>query len=127
MSYFYIFMTIALTVYGQIAIKWQVLKVGSLPEPLSEKILFLLHLLLNPWIVSALLAAFLASVFWMAAMTKLDLSHAYPFTSLAFVLVVLCSAWLFHEPLTVPKMAGLALIVRQSVTANANLDGPASG
>jgi multidrug transporter EmrE-like cation transporter len=46
----------------------------------------------------------------MAAMTKLELSHAYPFVSLAFVLVVLCSAWLFNEPLNMTKLAGLALI-----------------
>jgi multidrug transporter EmrE-like cation transporter len=43
-------------------------------------------------------------------MTKLDLSHAYPFTSLSFVLVALASAWLLNEPLTGPKIAGIALI-----------------
>jgi len=118
MSYFYIFMTIALTVYGQIAIKWQVLKVGSLPEPLSEKILFLLHLLLNPWIVSALLAAFLASVFWMAAMTKLQLSHAYPFMGLTFVIVLLASGFFFQEPVTAYKVAGVALIFLGLVVAS---------
>jgi multidrug transporter EmrE-like cation transporter len=46
----------------------------------------------------------------MAAMTKLDLSHAYPFTGLSFVLVTFVSAWLFQEPVTVPKIAGIALI-----------------
>jgi multidrug transporter EmrE-like cation transporter len=46
----------------------------------------------------------------MAAMTKLDLSHAYPFTSLAFVLVTAASAVFFHEPMTGPKIAGIALI-----------------
>jgi len=46
-------------------------------------------LLLNPWIISGLAAALLASVTWMAAMTRLPLSHAYPFTTLAFVLVML--------------------------------------
>ena len=110
MSYFYIFMTIALTVYGQIAIKWQVLKVGAMPEATPDKIVFLLHLLLNPWIISALLAAFLASVFWMAAMTKLQLSHAYPFMGLTFVVVLLASGFFFQEPVTPLKMAGTALI-----------------
>jgi multidrug transporter EmrE-like cation transporter len=60
--------------------------------------------------VSALAAALLAALSWMAAMTKLDLSHAYPFTSLSFVLVALASAWLLNEPLTGPKIAGIALI-----------------
>ena len=68
MSYFYILCTILLTVYGQIVIKWQVLKAGALPEDGAEKIGFLLHLLLNPWVISAFLAALLASVTWMAVM-----------------------------------------------------------
>ena len=111
MSYLYVLLTILLTVYGQIVIKWQVLKVGSLPQDTSEKILFMLQLLLNPWIVSALAAAFLASFFWMAASTKLQLSHAYPFMGLTFVVVMLASGFFFHEPITTLKVVGVALIV----------------
>jgi multidrug transporter EmrE-like cation transporter len=103
-------MTIALTVYGQIAIKWQVMKVGALPEALPDKVVFLMYLLLNPWIISSLLAAFLASVFWMAAMTKLQLSHAYPFMGLTFVIVLLASGFFFQEPVTPLKIAGVSLI-----------------
>jgi multidrug transporter EmrE-like cation transporter len=111
MSYFYILCTILLTVYGQLAIKWQVLEAGLFPETNKEKIWFLLNLLINPWVISAFLAALLASVTWMAAMTKLQLSHAYPFMSLAFVLVMLFSALLFNEPITAPKLAGLLLVI----------------
>ncbi len=118
MSYLYIFLTIALTVYGQIVIKWQVLKAGSLPELLPEKIHFLFHLLLNPWIMSALFAALLASVFWMAAMTKLQLSHAYPFMGLTFVLVLLGSGVFFHEPVSTLKIVGVMLIVSGLVVAS---------
>lgn len=111
MSYFYILLTIILTVYGQIVIKWQVLKVGALPEGLVGKVDFMVQLLLNPWILSALAAAFLASFFWMAAMTKLQLSHAYPFMGLTFVVVMLASSFFFHEPISTLKIIGVALIV----------------
>lgn len=110
MSYVYVFLTIFLTVYGQIAIKWQVVEAGAFPIDPEGQFRFLAKLLLNPWVISALAAALLAAVSWMAAMTKLDLSHAYPFMSLAFVLVLVCSALIFHEPVTLPKIAGLILI-----------------
>jgi multidrug transporter EmrE-like cation transporter len=110
MSYLYVTGTILLTAYGQLIIKWQVAAAGAFPETPLGKIEFLARLLINPWIVSALAAALGAVLSWMAAMTRLDLSHAYPFMSFAFVLVVLGSAWFFHEPLTLPKIAGLALI-----------------
>ena len=47
----------------------------------------------------------------MAAMTKLQLSHAYPFMSLAFVLVLIFSGVFFQEPITTPKIIGIALVV----------------
>jgi multidrug transporter EmrE-like cation transporter len=111
MSYLYVLFTILLTVYGQLAIKLQVIKAGALPQGNLEKIGFLLHLLINPWIISAFLAALLASVAWMAAMTKLPLSFAYPFMSLAFVLVMVFSSLLFNEPITAHKMIGVALVI----------------
>jgi multidrug transporter EmrE-like cation transporter len=110
MSYVYVACTVLLMVYAQVVIKWQVVAAGAFPPAASDKLWFLAKLLVNPWIVSALAASLLAALTWMAAMTKLDLSHAYPFTSLAFVLVTAASALLFHEPMTVPKIAGIALI-----------------
>jgi multidrug transporter EmrE-like cation transporter len=111
MSYVYIALTIAFTVYGQLIIKWQVMNAGSLPEPPLQKIRFLALLFLNPWVISALVAALLASVAWMAAISRVQLSHAYPFMSAAFVLVLVLSGIIFQEPITVPKVVGLGLIV----------------
>lgn len=107
----YLFLTILFTVYGQITIKWHVVKAGALPNGLTDKIAFLFHLLLNPWIISAFASAFLASMFWMAAMTKLQLSYGYPFMSLAFVLVLIASGLFFHEPITTPKIIGVMLVI----------------
>jgi len=110
MSYVYVAATVLLTVYGQLVIKWQVGNAARLADP-AERTAFLLSLLLNPWVLSALAAAFAAALSWMLAMVKLDLSHAYPFVSLSFVLVLFLSAWIFGEPLTWPKIAGVALII----------------
>ncbi len=111
MGYLYIFGTIFFTVYGQLIIKWRIGKYGQLPDLMLEKIKFLFHVLLDPFILSAFAAAFIASFFWMAAMTKFDLSFAYPFMSLAFVFVLILSVILFKEPLTGHKIFGILLIV----------------
>jgi len=111
MGYFYIFGTIFFTVYGQLAIKWQISKFGNLPEDAIEKIFYLFKILLNPIIFSGFVSAFIASFFWMAAMTKFELSYAYPFMSGAFVLVFILSVLLFQEVITWQKILGLSLIV----------------
>ena len=102
-GYFYIFGTIFFTVYGQLVIKWQMAKVGLLPYDLDEKIFFLLKMFFNPWIFSAFISAFVAAICWMAAMTKFDLSHAYPFMSISFVFVIIFSGLFFGEVITLPN------------------------
>ena len=82
-----------------------------MPEDGNARINFLVHIALNPWVISAYFAAFLASLSWMLAVRQLDLSYAYPFTSLSFVLVLVFSAVLFRESITVPKIMGLLLII----------------
>jgi multidrug transporter EmrE-like cation transporter len=110
-DFLYVFAAVFFTVYGQLIVKWQVAKAGVFPAAFSEKILFLTSLVLNPWILTAVAAGFLALLSWMAAMTKFELSYAYPFMSLAFVLVLIFSALIFHETLTTPKVLGVMLIV----------------
>jgi len=111
MAHLYIFGTILFTVYGQLIIKWRIPFHGALPGELTEKIVFLLKLFFDPFILSGFVAAFVASLCWMAAMTAFDLSYAYPFMGLNFVLVFLASAILLHEQVTLYKVVGLALIV----------------
>ena len=110
-GYFYILGTIFFTVYGQLILKWRINQYGQLPVDLTEKYYFLLKLFLDPFLLSGLASAFVASLFWIAAMTKFDVSYAYPFMSAAFVLVLLCSAIVFKEPVTLSKLTGLVFIV----------------
>lgn len=110
MGYLYIIVTVFFTVYGQLVLKWRIARYGSLPESFLDQIFFLLRLLSDAYILSGFLAAFFASLFWMAAMTKFDISFAYPFTSAAFVLVLVFAVVLFQEPLTWHKVVGVILI-----------------
>ncbi|KOF03263.1 membrane protein [Roseivirga seohaensis subsp. aquiponti] len=109
-AYFAVIVTLFLTVYGQLILKWRILKYGSLPEELKPKILFLFKLFLDPYILSGFFAALLASVLWMAAMTKLELSKAYPVMSLAPALVFFLSILFLNESYSHGKLVGLLLI-----------------
>jgi multidrug transporter EmrE-like cation transporter len=110
-AHFFIFLTILLGLYGQVVLKWQVDLAGQPPAEWAERTRYVVRMLVNPWVISALAAAFLGMLSWMLALGRVDLSYAYPFTSLSFVLVLLASAMLFREPVTAAKLAGMALIV----------------
>lgn len=117
LDYLYIAGTIVFTVYGQLILKYRIVRFGPMPNETWEKLRFLIGLLFDPFIFSGFFAAFLASLFWMAAMTKFDLSHAYPFMSLNFVVVLMLSAWLLSEPMSLSKAVGIALIVGGTIVA----------
>lgn len=103
--------TILLTSYGQVVLKWQAGK--TVPPPFAFMTTWpdLAQLLLRPWVLSAFVAAFGASLCWMLALSRLELSRAYPFMALSFVLVSMAAVPLFGETLTAPKLIGLTLIV----------------
>jgi multidrug transporter EmrE-like cation transporter len=110
-GYAYLLGCILFTIYGLVVMKWQIGLVGELPTPIARKILFLLAMFLKPWVLTVLAAGFLASLCWMATLTRLPLSAAYPCMSLAFVGVVVLSAVFFGEPLSVAKWAGMVLLM----------------
>lgn len=111
MNYIYILLTILFTVYGQLILKWRIAKYGALPEQLVAKFWFIIKLFIDPFILSGFISAFAASICWMAAMTKFEISYAYPFMSFSFLLVVLLSVFLFGETLTLNKVIGLLFII----------------
>lgn len=111
MGYFFIALTVLLTVYGQLILKWQVGLAGPVPPGLAGKAGFLMHTLANPWVLSGLGAAFAASLFWMLALTRLPLSVAYPFTATSFLLIFAFSALVLGEQVSAPKAIGTLLIV----------------
>ncbi len=111
MGYAYIFLTIILTVYGQIILKWRLDQIHDIPENAIEKIVFFIKSLFDPYIFSSFLSAFFASLSWMATLKEFELSKAYPFMNLSLVFVVILSYFIFHETLSVFKIVGCVLII----------------
>jgi len=72
---------------------------------------FFLKVLFDPYIFSGLFAAFIASLFWMAAVTKFDVSYAYPFITAGLTLTtVILAVILLDEPISINKVIGILLI-----------------
>ncbi len=107
----YIIATIFFGVYSQLIMRWQVSLAGSLPVDNMGKVSFICKLLLNPWVLSGVAATFLGGITWMLAMTKFEISYAYPFISLNFILVLVLGIFLFNESFTSMKLLGTFLVI----------------
>ncbi|MBA2648871.1 MAG: EamA family transporter [Legionella sp.] len=117
-DYLYILATVFFTVYGQLIVKWRVSLYGALPLEIVDKLKFLTKVVLDPWILSGLTAAFLASITWILALTKFDLTLAYPLTSLNFVFILFLGGFIFNEHISLAKILGVSLIMVGTMVAS---------
>ncbi len=114
----FVVITLLLTVYGQVALKWRLDQLGPLPDGARAGLRRLIMVLFDPIVASTFAAAFLASLAWMAALTRFELSRVYPFTSLNFVLVLLISVLWLGEAADWSKIVGVSLIVLGTIVAS---------
>lgn len=106
-SYIYVFITIILTVYGQIIIKFR----ASIHSNSYDGTKFIIAMFLDLWVISGLLAALAASATWMMAVRNTEISLIYPIMALTFILVPALAVACFGESLNNTQIIGLFLIV----------------
>jgi multidrug transporter EmrE-like cation transporter len=70
----------------------------------------LLALILQPYVVAGLSLYGLGAVIWLFALARVDLSFAYPFVGLGFVLTMVLSYYLLGEPVATLRVVGTLMI-----------------
>lgn len=71
----------------------------------------LLHFALQWQILLGLTFYAVSVVVWILALTRVQVSIAYPMLSLGYVVTAFAAWWLFGEALTVQKLLGIAVII----------------
>ena len=118
----YLLLAILLGVISQLIVKWKMSKYPfNENETIIDKVLLAFSMFLDPYIILSLTLTLLAGLMWMIAMTKFDISYAYPFTALSFVLIFILSFILFNEPISWQKIVGLGFIMIGIVVASQNV------
>ena len=65
----------------------------------------------QPWIVFGLCCYFVSAGLWVLALTRVDVTLAYPMLSMGYVIAALLAWQLFGEALTGPRVLGIAIIL----------------
>jgi len=85
---------------------------GYAPQSLVEVAAAFLRLLGTPLFAAGFVLYFVASLVWLRVVASEPLSVAYPvLVSLTFTLITAGAVLFFHEPLSVRKVVGLAVIL----------------
>jgi drug/metabolite transporter (DMT)-like permease len=109
-TYILIALTILFTVGGQLLVKAGMDKVGGFPSQVKSFLPYLWKAFTNWKVFLGLVFAIIASICWMGAVAKTDISFAYPFMALAIVLVLAFSPVLFKESIKWTQWVGVATV-----------------
>ncbi|PAF53522.1 hypothetical protein BKH42_05605 [Helicobacter sp. 13S00482-2] len=101
-----IIFSVALNSFAQIFIKKGMMSLGSL----SLNMDFILRGLGNIYLWLGMGCYAISILSWMVVLSKVNVSIAYPFLSLGFILSAIIAYYSFGEPLTFYKMIGIAFI-----------------
>ena len=108
-----IMVSVSLSAFAQIALK------SGMKSPVIQRALAdsasrlnaVLAIGLNGWVIFGLALYVLGAMVWLLVLARLDVSQAYPFVGLGFILTMLLGALLLGEDLSATRIAGTLLVV----------------
>ena len=106
----YILISVLGGAIGQILLKRGMGSLGPLTLSPSQIWSVLWRMITNPYVVIGLGIYVLSTVFWLAALSRVDLSFAYPFASLSYIIMLIASWSLFKEEITLLRLIGTLVI-----------------
>jgi len=65
----------------------------------------------NWYVVFGLALYFLGAVVWLFVLARVDVTMAYPFVGLGFILTMILGAWFLSEPVGAVRIIGTLLVV----------------
>ena len=95
---------------GQIMLKKGMTTMGPLTLSFDQLFNILWRVGTNPYVVIGLAIYVTGTVFWLAALSRVDLSFAYPFASLSYGVMLIASWQLFHEDITPFRLMGTLVV-----------------
>ncbi|GAI02453.1 unnamed protein product [marine sediment metagenome] len=106
-----IFVSVSLAVVGQLLLKIGMLRMGRFSLNISTIVPQYTRILLNPFIIAGIISFALSMLVWLYVLSRLELSVAYPFVALNYVLILFASHFLLKETITPVRIIGVAVIV----------------
>jgi multidrug transporter EmrE-like cation transporter len=102
--------SILLGAFGQLSMKKGMAELGAMSVGLSTLTGNIVKILSSPFVLLGLFLYVVSTFFWLAVLSRVELSYAYPMISVGYVVVFILSWLLLQERLPLIRIIGLALI-----------------
>ena len=112
MSGFLLILTgVLLNAVAQLALKASVKGMGAIGLSMTGSGAVALRLMSEPWLWVGLFCYGISVIIWILALSRVDVSIAYPMLSIGYVVNAFAAWMLFGEVLSVAKLAGIGIII----------------
>ncbi len=101
---------IALSVTGEMLLKAGMNRFGVLDLHPSTLLPTLFRVFTQPLIVLGFVFVFGASIFWLAVLSRVHLSFAYPMLALGYVVTAFLARLFFDEAISLTRWAGIVIV-----------------
>lgn len=102
--------SVALNALAQLFIKQGMTKMGVVSLKLEQLWHMFLAAFTNLPLIGGMMCYAVSIVLWMVVLSKVNVSLAYPFLSIGYIITAVLAYFLFNEPLTIQKCFGIAII-----------------
>ena len=99
-----------LNAFAQFFLKKGMLHIGHFEFVLSNAIPIALRAATNLPIIAGLTCYVVSVLVWMAVLSRVDVSYAYPFLSVGYIVTTILGYSYFNEVITSGRIIGIALI-----------------
>lgn len=106
----YIVISVLTSAVGQLMLKQGMINLGEVTISINQLPTTIWKMGTNPFVFWGLAIYLAGTVFWLAALSRVDLSYAYPFASLSYVIMLVASWLLFNEHITPSRVLGTLVI-----------------
>jgi multidrug transporter EmrE-like cation transporter len=106
----FILASVSLNAVGQVLIRQGMLHMGEVPISKTFFTQVLPRMISNVFLWLAFLCYGISILLWTIVLSKTEVSFAYAFSSLGFVLVTLISTVFLHEHISTLRIAGIAVV-----------------
>ena len=110
LSILYILIAVLAAATAEVLLKQGMARVGAVTITLDQLWSVLRRVGTNPYVIVGLVVYVCSMVFWLVALSRVDLSYAYPFVSLSYVAVLIASWRLFSEDITLVRLLGTTVV-----------------
>lgn len=102
--------SVSLNAFAQLFIRKGMLKIGSVSLAFDQLFNMVLAVFTNIYLLAGMFSYGISIILWMVVLSKVNVSLAYPFLSIGYIITAILAYLFFNEPITFQKVLGIIII-----------------